>query len=113
MSPLLDRMDGRTQILGSDKWGFNVNGIYMRGSVLAFGNFSLLWNVTSVVDISPRSLSPVHMVLPKPDLLLIGTGPTYLNINPAVYGYLSRKGIAVEAMSTVRTPRGRCRGALC
>ena len=67
-SPLLDRQDGTTTLGGPDKWGFSVNGVYMRGSILAFASFSLLWDVTRVVDISPRSIAPVHMVKPKPEL---------------------------------------------
>ena len=73
----------------------------MRGSVLVFGAYTLLWNVPRVVDISPRNAAPVHMLRPKIDIFLIGTGDTSVNVHPALYGYFARKGIAVEAMSTV------------
>ena len=102
MSPLLDRMDGVTVIGGFDSYGFNVNGVRMRGSVLAFGNFSLLWSAATPVDVCPRSLAPLHMVRPKPELVLIGTGKRTHHVNPAVYAYMARHGIAVEVMSTVR-----------
>lgn len=104
--------DRRTQILGSDRYGFNVNNIRMRGSVLCFPNFTLLWNVTSVRNISPRSIAPVHMIKPRVELCIIGAttrskrGAKGLleeedeNVNPALFGYLSRKGVALEVMST-------------
>ena len=94
--------DVTSLIHGYDRHGFTVNGINMRGSVLVFGAFTLLWNVPRVIDITPRLAAPVHMVRPKVDLFLIGTGEHTVNIHPALYGYFSRKGIAVEAMSTVR-----------
>ena len=102
LSPMLDRMDGLAVIGGFDKYGFNVNGVRMRGSVLVFGNFALLWGVGSAVDVSPRSLAPLHMVHPKPELVLVGTGRTTVHVNPAVYAYMARHGIAVEVMGSVR-----------
>ena len=102
LSPLSDRMDGITSLVGYDSNGFNINGVHMRGSVLVFDTFSLLWNVTRVLDVSPRSLSPVHMVKPRPTIVLLGTGDTVQNVNPALFGYLSRKGISLEVLTTVR-----------
>ena len=108
LSPLLDRMDGLAVIGGFDKFGFNVNGVRMRGSVLVFSNFALLWNVGGPVDVSPRALAPLHMVHPKPELVLVGTGYTTRHVNPAVYAYMARHGIAVEVMGTVRARGGGC-----
>jgi uncharacterized protein len=98
----LERMDGLTNIIATDKYGFNVNGIHMRGSIIAFSNFTLLWNCLRVADASPRNLAVVHAVRPKPDILFIGTGDDMQNINPSLYGYFSRKGVSIEPMSTVR-----------
>ena len=106
LSPLLDRMDGRTVVGGFDSYGFNVNGVRMRGSVLVFGTFALLWDAASPVDVCPRLLAPLHMVRPKPELVLIGTGRRTHHVNPAVYAYMARHGIAVESMSTVRLRLG-------
>lgn len=99
---LLSKQDDQpTNIVSYDKYGFNVNGIHMRGSILAFNNFTLLWNMQYNVAITPRSLAIVHMIHPKPQILLIGTGDKQMNVNPALYGYFSRKGIAVEAMTNM------------
>jgi uncharacterized protein len=106
ISPLLDRMDGLTTIVGYDRWGFNISNVHMRGSVLVMPTFTLLWDVVSAVDIDPRSVAPLFMFDPKPEFLLIGTGTGAMtHVNPALYAFLARKGISMEAMSIVR-----CRG---
>jgi uncharacterized protein len=94
--------DSPTHIVAHDKYGFNVNGIHMRGSILAFNNFTLLWNVQHVVAATPRSLAAVHMVRPKVEVLLVGTGETAEHVNPALYAYFSRRGVSIEAMTTTQ-----------
>jgi len=64
-SDMLDKEDSLSQITAWDKWGFTVNGIHMRGSVLVLPRYTLLWNVTRVVDIAPRNLAPLHMLKPR------------------------------------------------
>jgi len=77
-----------------------VNNIHMRGSVLVFRNFTLLWNVQRAVDISPRNLAAVHIIKPHPEILVLGTGDSIVNVNPVLYPYLARKGVSLEVMST-------------
>ena len=38
----------QTVVDGWDDYGYKINGIYMRGSVLAFPNFTLLWDAQQV-----------------------------------------------------------------
>lgn len=102
LTSIIDKDDGVSVITSHDKYGFTVNNIHMRGSVIVFRNYTLLWNVTRVIDISPRNLAIAHMVRPRPELLLVGTGETADNINPALYAYMARRGISIEALSTVR-----------
>lgn len=101
LTNIIDKEDGISIVTTHDKYGFTVNNIHMRGSVIVFRNFTLLWNVTRVIDISPRNLAIAHMVRPRPELLLVGTGEKADNINPALYAYMARRGISVEALSTV------------
>jgi uncharacterized protein len=101
VSSLLAQDDRLSVIHAHDKYGFTVNGIHMRGSVLVFPHFTLLWNVTSMVDVCPRNAAVVHMVRPKPELLLLGTGEDMENINPSLFAYFQRRGVSVEPMSTV------------
>jgi uncharacterized protein len=102
MASLAHQDDAPTRIMGHDKYGFTVNDIRMRGSILAFANFTLLWDVQHAVEISPRNLAAVSVIRPKPEILLIGTGEKMVNVNPALFAYFSRRGIAVDAMTTVR-----------
>ena len=107
ISPLLDRMDGLTTIVGYDRWGFNVSNVHMRGSVLVLPTFTLLWDVRAAVDICPRSIAPMFMFTPKPEFVLIGAGlGEERHVNPALYAFLSRKGISLEVMSIVRARGG-------
>ncbi|RYG52957.1 hypothetical protein EON66_09270, partial [archaeon] len=135
LSSILSPPAGKSRIGGADAYGFLVNGIAMRGSVLVFPTFALLWDVQHAHAICPRSLAPVHMVSPQPganlppvrrrarmtrfhlqhshtprvlvlwansaELVLVGTGDQSVNLNPSLYAYFSRRGIAVEPMSTV------------
>jgi NADH dehydrogenase [ubiquinone] 1 alpha subcomplex assembly factor 3 len=72
----------------------------MRGSVLVFPTFTLLWDVHSVTEISVASLSPVHLLRPAVNLLLVGTGADMRTIHPELYGYFARRGVAIEPMAT-------------
>lgn len=98
---MTNRDAGLTDLQSWDEFGFRVNNIYMRGSVVCLPKFTLLWDVQHVSDISPESLSPVLMLRePRIRILLIGTGKKMRNVNPALFGWFSRRGIAVEHMST-------------
>lgn len=66
--------DSLSNIMGYDKYGFTVNKIHMRGSVIVFPHFTMLWNVQRVLDISPRNAAIVHMVKPKPGALEVHSG---------------------------------------
>lgn len=101
MTSLIEANDAWSTIQAHDKYGFKVNGIYMRGSVLVFKNYTLLWDVQRAADISPRNSAMVHMLRPKVDILLVGTGDYTVNLNPSLYAYFSRKGISIEAMPTM------------
>lgn len=65
LANLVEQDDALCQITAHDKYGFKVNGVHLRGSVLVFRTFSLLWNVQRIVDVAPRNASVVHMVEPR------------------------------------------------
>lgn len=100
LANLVENDDSLSNIIAHDRYGFNVNGVHMRGSILVFRKFTLLWNVQNPVNIAPSNAAIVHMIEPRVDILVIGTGERQLEINPSLYGYFSRKGISVEARST-------------
>jgi len=81
-----------------------VNGHNLRGSVICFPTFSLLWKVNHIANITPESLVPILIPKrPRIEFLIIGSGPSHgviKNINPEIYDFFSRRGVAVEAMAT-------------
>lgn len=101
LANMIETDDTMSVIQAHDKYGFKINGIHMRGSVIVFKNYTLLWDVSRVEDIGPRQAAAVHMLRPKVDLLIIGTGEHTRNINPSLYAYFARKGVSVEVMSTM------------
>jgi hypothetical protein len=84
LAPLIERSDSTQRIESHDRFGFRVNGVHLRGSVLVFPLFSLLWDCTSVDAITPRAIAAVHMLRPRPEILLLGTGREARNVNPAL-----------------------------
>lgn len=101
VTSMLDKEDELSQVTATDSYGFTVTGIHMRGSVLVFPRFTLLWDVLRVQDVAPRNMAVLHMVRPRVETVFVGTGAHMQNLNPSLYGYLSRHGIAIEPMSTV------------
>ena len=95
-------LDGKTEIEGYDEYGFIINQVEMRGSVIVFPKFSLLWNVTSMEEVTVESLALVPLMQPAVETLIIGCGKTLThNLDKKVYDYFKEKGIVVEVMSSV------------
>jgi len=80
LTNMIDKDDSLSYVGAHDKYGFTVNGIHMRGSVIVFKNFTLLWNVARPLDICPRNLAVVHMIRPRPGAL---RGPSPRLTNPS------------------------------
>lgn len=57
---------------------FTISGVRVSGSVLVMPRFSTLWNVDGVNYISPNAFALVKLVLPRPDVVVIGTGAELL-----------------------------------
>lgn len=55
----------KTVVVGYDDFGFNVGGVFMRGSVLCFPSFTLLWDAQSALDVTTESLAAVQLVKPR------------------------------------------------
>ena len=129
-----------TTILGYDEFGFNVNGVFMRGSVICTPTTTYLWDCQTPAGINTSNLAVVAMVKPRigacpalrhagpraqvcsrltsargvvhaaADFLLIGTGEHMEFVDVSVYPFFQRRGISVETMSTVRARSG---GRVC
>lgn len=54
-----------TTILGYDEFGFNVNGVFMRGSVICTPTSTYLWDCQTPADVNTSNLAVVAMVKPR------------------------------------------------
>ncbi|KAI0481504.1 hypothetical protein F4859DRAFT_422123 [Xylaria cf. heliscus] len=59
-----------------------------------------LLNAKGQWDIPDDALAPLEVVLPRPDLLILGLGPEIRPISPQLRRYISRLGIKVEILDT-------------
>ncbi|VVC76277.1 hypothetical protein AQUSIP_15860 [Aquicella siphonis] len=56
------------------------------------------WQPQTVSELTAASLNVIAEL--KPDILLIGTGPTHMLLSIEIYGSLINQGIGVEVMAT-------------
>lgn len=80
--------------------GFNINGNRVFGPCAVLPPAILQWNVGSHTDITEESISLFHMLEPRIEILVLGTGARVERINPSVLALLKKKGIAVEVQDT-------------
>ncbi|KAK5872454.1 hypothetical protein PBY51_013157 [Eleginops maclovinus] len=80
--------------------GFNIDGNKVLGPCAVLPPAILQWNVGSHNDITEESVSLFHMLEPRIEILVLGTGSRVERINPLVLALLKRKGIAVEVQDT-------------
>ncbi|KPP60404.1 NADH dehydrogenase-like [Scleropages formosus] len=80
--------------------GFTVDGNRAVGPCALLPPAILQWNVGSYEDISVDSLSLFHLLEPRIELLVLGTGAHVERLKPEVLAFLKTKGIAVEIQDT-------------
>ncbi|XP_075967006.1 NADH dehydrogenase [ubiquinone] 1 alpha subcomplex assembly factor 3 [Anarhichas minor] len=80
--------------------GFNIDGNKVFGPCAVLPPAILQWNVGSYEDITEESVSLFHMLEPRIEILVLGTGARVQRIKPSVLALLKRKGIAVEVQDT-------------
>jgi hypothetical protein len=61
-------------IRGYGERSFQVNEVYIQQSVILFNKTLLAWNARTFDDINEESLALIPLILPTPEILLIGTG---------------------------------------
>ncbi|KAM7006107.1 NADH dehydrogenase [ubiquinone] 1 alpha subcomplex assembly factor 3 [Tautogolabrus adspersus] len=80
--------------------GFNIDGNRVLGPCVVLPPAILQWNVGSYKDITEQSVSLFHMLEPRIEILILGTGARVERISPSVLALLKKKGIAVEVQDT-------------
>ena len=82
--------------------GFVVNNVHVRGPVIAYGGLWLMWRVSKLSDVTPDSLSLLHVLKPVPDLLVFGSGADRDRPPPATLAMLQELNVGIESLPTVR-----------
>ncbi|XP_069559369.1 NADH dehydrogenase [ubiquinone] 1 alpha subcomplex assembly factor 3 [Brachyistius frenatus] len=100
VSVMQKEQDGGIMIQSYSPAGFNIDGNRVFGPCAVLPPAILQWNVGTFKDITEESVSLFHMVEPKIEILVLGTGSRLERIDPAVLALLKRKGIAVEVQDT-------------
>ncbi|KAK7126281.1 hypothetical protein R3I94_017683 [Phoxinus phoxinus] len=80
--------------------GFNVSGNHVLGPCALVPPAILQWNVGHHADITAESLSLFHLLEPRVEVLVVGTGARTERLDPSVLDFLRKKGIAVEVQDT-------------
>uniref|UniRef100_A0A8C5QJU9 NADH dehydrogenase [ubiquinone] 1 alpha subcomplex assembly factor 3 n=2 Tax=Leptobrachium leishanense TaxID=445787 RepID=A0A8C5QJU9_9ANUR len=80
--------------------GFIINGDRVVGPCAVVPKAILQWNVGSYKDISMESLALFHMIVPKIEILVVGTGDRVERLHPSILKAMREKGVAVEVQDT-------------
>ncbi|KAE8612323.1 hypothetical protein XENTR_v10012811 [Xenopus tropicalis] len=80
--------------------GFIINGDKVVGPCAVIPKAILQWNVGSYKDINLESLSLFHMLSPRIEILVVGTGDRVERLDPNILKFMRQKGVAVEVQDT-------------
>ncbi|XP_040264612.1 NADH dehydrogenase [ubiquinone] 1 alpha subcomplex assembly factor 3 isoform X2 [Bufo bufo] len=80
--------------------GFIINGDRIVGPCAVLPRSILQWNVASHRNISLESLSLFHLLVPKIEILVLGTGDRVERLDPAIAKFMRQKGVAIEIQDT-------------
>ncbi|WP_207478549.1 Mth938-like domain-containing protein [Arenibaculum pallidiluteum] len=91
---------GRQIIEDYGPGGFRVSGVVFGGPVLVLPERSLDWDVASFGELTERSFDPVTMAEPRPELLLLGSGPRIQLLPSRLRQAIRAHGVVIEVMDT-------------
>ncbi|XP_072174679.1 NADH dehydrogenase [ubiquinone] 1 alpha subcomplex assembly factor 3-like [Diadema setosum] len=80
--------------------GFTINADKVYGPVAILPRSLVSWNISGLSDICEESLSLFHLIEPKIEILVIGTGAQYHKLSPDLHKFMRLKGIALEVQDT-------------
>uniref|UniRef100_UPI000180B382 NADH dehydrogenase [ubiquinone] 1 alpha subcomplex assembly factor 3 n=1 Tax=Ciona intestinalis TaxID=7719 RepID=UPI000180B382 len=87
-------------ITGLYKGGFAFQATTLHCPVTIVRDVIFKWNVTSPEEVTSESLSIFHMIYPKIDMVVIGTGDVVAPLRPHVVEDMRKLGIGCEVQST-------------
>ncbi|XP_006631220.2 NADH dehydrogenase [ubiquinone] 1 alpha subcomplex assembly factor 3 [Lepisosteus oculatus] len=97
---VLQKEGGAALIQSYSPRGFLVDGNRVLGPCALLPPAILQWNVGSYKDICEESLALFHLLEPRIEILVLGTGASVERLDPQVLAFMRRKGIAVEVQDT-------------
>ncbi|XP_072277309.1 NADH dehydrogenase [ubiquinone] 1 alpha subcomplex assembly factor 3 [Pyxicephalus adspersus] len=80
--------------------GFIINSNRVFGPCAIIPRAILQWKVDSHKDISYESLSIFHLLVPRIEILVLGTGSRVERLDPQLLKLMRQKGVAVEVQDT-------------
>ncbi len=93
-----ERPDGKNTFSGYGPGYVEVNGTRHAGSVVVSAERVVPWGARTVESLTAADLAPLAEM--RPEILLLGTGPTFHFPDPAVLAPLNAARIGVEVMDT-------------
>ena len=96
---------GRQIVKAYGEGGFSITGKAHSGSVLVFLDETLPWSVVCDGDITLDALEPVIKHPSKPDILVLGCGPSFMLPSDELRAGLKAHGIVLEWMDTAAACR--------
>lgn len=84
-------------ITSVSNFGFRLNnGLFAIGPIVIFNEILLSWNIKSVKEINPSSLSLFRMFVPKFEVIVLGVGDNVQGLHPDLIPWLSRNRVPYE-----------------
>lgn len=91
---------GRQIIESYGQGGFRVSGVAFDGAVLVTPERTAGWDVARFDALTPESFRPVVEAEPRPELLLVGSGPKMLLLPSRLRQEVRAAGVVIEVMDT-------------
>lgn len=98
VTPLLPK--GHQVIDAYGGGGFKIAQNHYDGSVIVLPEITHGWDVTDIASCTPDTLQTILQAVPKPEVVLIGGGSSFLPIPKALRQLFRDAGMAVEMMDT-------------
>lgn len=81
--------------------GFRLNnGVFVVGPMAVFPRSILQWNISNIQELTIESLALFHLLEPKIDILVIGTGECKVSPSKDILQFLKSKKIYPEVLPT-------------
>lgn len=88
------------QVNGCFDGGFMVGDVQVEGSVICVGDVWFHWKPERYEDITVDSLALLDVVLPIPELLVLGCGPVIRQVPEDLMKGLRERFVSIEAVDT-------------